>query len=202
MNSKRTARNQQIVDLVFASIIIAIILILTFTSWGYPKIGLIELTIVHIPVLVGTIMLGKKYGLLFGTVFGLGSFIMSFTNPTLYAPFTNPLVSVLPRIIFGYVIIFIYDWFKKIFKQKYIALPFTMGVATLVHSLLVLPFYYLVVKYELFIVKGEYIGGMNINIFVFIFGALIANAIFEIIASILVASAITVPLLILQEKYE
>lgn len=194
MNSKRSERNKQIADIVFASVIFAIILILNFTTWGYPKFGLIELTIVHIPVLVGAIMLGKNYGLFFGTVYGFGSFIMSFTNPSIYAPFTNPFVSLFPRILFGYAIGYIYEFLNKKINSKFTTVPLTLGIATLVHSLLVLPFYYIVVKYEFFLVKDEFIGSLNTNIFVFMFSAIIANSVIEIAAAVILGTAIVLPL--------
>src|SRR5690554_3404227 len=127
MNSKRTERNQQISDLVFASIIIAIILILTVTFGYLNNNGVVVFTIVHIPVLVGTVVLGKKYGLLFGTVMGVGSLIMAFVFQGINLPFTNPLLSVLPRTVFGYLIVFVYDFFNKLIKTKYASIPITMA---------------------------------------------------------------------------
>ena len=202
MNSKRTDRNQQISDLVFASIIIAIILILTVTFGYLNTNGIVNITIVHIPVLVGTVVLGKKYGLLFGTVYGLGSMIMAFILQAQNIPFTNPLLSVLPRVIFGYLIVFIYDFFTKIFKTKYASVPFTMGVATLVHTLLVLPLLYLFVENKFYFLSDEFIFDKNPPIFVFFWAVITTNAILEIILAVTVGSAATIPLLLLKEKYE
>lgn len=206
MNSKRTARNQQIADLVFAGIISAIIIIMIFV----PQFGFITLsattsvTIVHIPVLAGTIVLGRRYGILFGTIFGLGAMIMSFSSLPTDAPFTNPLLSVLPRIIFGYLIVFIYDGFNKFIKNRYVSIPLTMGVATLVHSLMVIPILYLFVKADFYFFVNSYIYREDIvgeQFFLFIYGLFIANSIFEIILAILIGTAVTIPLLIIKENY-
>ncbi|MDD4000276.1 MAG: ECF transporter S component, partial [Bacilli bacterium] len=95
---ERSTRNEQIRSLIFASILIALILIMTFIpQLGYITINAIPITIIHIPVIVGGIFLGRKYGLVLGIVFGIGSLIRSFMEYSLHAPFTNPLLSVLPR---------------------------------------------------------------------------------------------------------
>ena len=203
MNSKRTKRNQNIADLVFAAIIAVIILIMIFIPGiGFITLGPISLTIVHIPVLVGAVILGKKYGLFFGLIFGAGAFIRSFSSLTTDAPFTNPLVSVLPRVIFGFVIVYLYDIFNKLFKQKYVALPITMGVATLIHSLMVLPLLYIVVDTKFYFFSNEYSFGLNQNIFQFIWGVLVANSVVEIIGAIIIGTAVTIPLLIIKEQNE
>lgn len=203
MNSKRTARNQQIADLVFATIIAVIILIMIFIpGFGFITLGPISLTIVHIPVLAGAIVLGKKYGLFFGLIFGLGSFIRAFTSLSTDAPFTNPLVSVIPRVIFGFVIVYLFDAFNKLFRQKYIALPLTMGVATLIHSLMVLPLLYIVVDTKFYFFANEYSFGLDLNIFQFIWGILVLNSFVEVIGAIIIGTAVTIPLLILKEQYK
>jgi len=46
-------KNKKIYDLVVASLILAMIVILTFTPIGYIPTPLLSITIVHIPVLVG-----------------------------------------------------------------------------------------------------------------------------------------------------
>lgn len=200
MNSKKTLRNKQIGDLVFASIISLIIIIMTFVpSLGYIPIGPVAITIIHIPVLIGAIILGRKYGMLFGLIFGLGSMIRSFMEYTLYAPFTNPLVSVLPRIVFGFVIYDIFRLFLNTLKKEALAVPLTMVTATLIHSLIVLPLLFLAMKTGFYFFSNEVIFNLNENLFKFIWGIFIANSIFEIALATIIGSAVTIPLLILKK---
>ena len=60
------------------AILIAIMIILAFTPLGYLKFGLIEITLMVIPVAVGAIVLGPLCGAILGGVFGLTSFIQCF----------------------------------------------------------------------------------------------------------------------------
>ena len=101
----------------------AIIIIMTVI----PQLGFIfltpfvSITLLHIPVLIGVFMMPKKYGVLLGLVFGMASFIRSFvpSGPLDFA-FQNPLVSVLPRILFAIAAAYIFDFLKWINqKSKY-----------------------------------------------------------------------------------
>ncbi|MFA5719840.1 MAG: hypothetical protein WC939_02125 [Acholeplasmataceae bacterium] len=101
----------------------AIILVLSLI----PNIGFLtflpgmSITIVHIPVLIGIMLLSFYYALGLGFVFGIGSLIASY----LYASnigdlaFQNPLVSVLPRLIFAAVAFLIIYLLKKIQTTKH-----------------------------------------------------------------------------------
>jgi uncharacterized membrane protein len=202
MYTKTTSRHQIIADIAFAATITAIILVMIIVPWtGFIPIGPFAITILHIPVLIGAILLGKYYGLFFGIVFGLGSMIRSFIEISLYAPFTNPLVSVLTRAIFGFVITFIYMGFKKLIKNKTVAVGLTMGVSTLIHSTLVLVAYYFVVKTGFYPGASEYIFAINEGFFKFFLAALGINGLLEIAAAIIIGTAITIPLLIQREKF-
>ena len=135
MNSKQSARNEQIRKMVFGSILMAIILIMTFIpQFGYITINAVPITIIHIPVIIGAIILGREYGFLLGLVFGLGSMTRSIIEYTMYAPFTNPLLSVLPRALFGYFSYDIYQFFVRLIKKEKVAIPFALASSTLVHS--------------------------------------------------------------------
>ena len=62
-----------------------------------------SLTIMHIPVILSAILAGLPGALVTGTVFGLTSLVNAAANPSgvLDPLFVNPLISVLPRILFG-----------------------------------------------------------------------------------------------------
>jgi len=74
-------KKNSIQELTLASVFAAIILVMIFV----PQLGFITLTpfvsvtIVHIPVLIGVFLLPKRYGILLGLLFGIGSWIRSFT---------------------------------------------------------------------------------------------------------------------------
>jgi uncharacterized membrane protein len=52
-------------------------------------------------VIIATLVLGLESGIITGLVFGVQSFFNSFTSASFFGPFfINPLVSVLPRVLF------------------------------------------------------------------------------------------------------
>ena len=63
------------------------------------------------------------------------------------APFTNPLVSVLPRALIGVLAPFMFKWLTKAFKGKEkLALFFTFGIMTIIHTVIVLTLLYGAIK--------------------------------------------------------
>jgi uncharacterized membrane protein len=113
-------KKSDIQDLTLTSVFAAIILVMTFVPQiGYITIGTVALTLIHIPVLIGVFLLPKKYSLILGLFFGLGSLIRAATTPTgpLDPAFVNPLVSILPRLLFVLAAIYIIKLFK-VFDEK------------------------------------------------------------------------------------
>ena len=55
-------KNEKIQGLVLAALFTAIIVVMTFTSLGYIPLGVINATIIHIPVIIGSLFLGPKKG--------------------------------------------------------------------------------------------------------------------------------------------
>jgi uncharacterized membrane protein len=82
----------------------AISVILGLTHWGFiPWFGGVSLTIMHVPVIIGAVLEGPIAGLAIGLIFGLFSWLQAGIAPTGPADvwFTNPLLSVLPRLFIG-----------------------------------------------------------------------------------------------------
>ncbi len=79
-------------------------MLLGWTHWGFiPWFGGISLTIMHVPVILGAVLEGPISGLVIGLIFGIFSMIQAAIAPS--APsdvwFTNPLLSILPRLFIG-----------------------------------------------------------------------------------------------------
>lgn len=64
--------------LTLAGIFTALVFLLAMTPVGLIPLGFLNLTIVHIPVIIGTIVLGWKMGLLLGAAFGIASALAAF----------------------------------------------------------------------------------------------------------------------------
>lgn len=181
------SRNLEIRDLVFGAILMAMIVLFSLL-YVLGVSGFAAFTIAHVPVLIGAMVLGKKYGALLGAIFGLASFVLAFFTLAQNAPFTNPLLSVLPRIFFGWIIGYVYDFFHKLVKNRSVAIGITMGVSTLIHTLIVVPLLYLVVKTGFYFTASENPMTINLNLFPFIFAVFTSNAIVEIIIAIVVGT--------------
>lgn len=125
---------------------LAIMLIMTFVpSLGFISIGgAISITLLHIIVLIGAILMGWKRGLLYGFFFGILSLIKAATSPVsiLDPYFVNPLISVLPRAAFGLLAGLSFDAIKKMKSNamKSLLIPVASFVLTIFHSVFVLTF--------------------------------------------------------------
>lgn len=125
-------------NLVITALMAAIAILLGWTRWGFiPWIGGVSLTIMYVPVIIAAIIVGPFSGLVVGLIFGVFSMIQAGLAPT--GPtdvwFTNPMISVLPRLFIGPV-----AWaFKKTLKRwPAIALPLAGAAGSLTNTVLVL----------------------------------------------------------------
>ncbi|MGK4059501.1 ECF transporter S component [Loigolactobacillus coryniformis] len=125
---------------------VAIIIIQNFVPlFGYIPLGLLDLTTIHITVIIAAIILGPKDGALVGGAWGLITFIRAFTSPTSpLAPlvFTNPVVSIVPRILIGLVAGWLFIWLQRKIKRTP-AMMLAALVGALVNTILVLGLIYL-----------------------------------------------------------
>ena len=116
--NERTTSMSKTKGLVQMAIFAALIVVLAFTPFiGYIPLGFTRATIIHIPVIMGSLMLGPKKGAALGGVFGLTSFINNTINPTLtsfvFTPFYSLgeysggigslIICFVPRILIGVV---------------------------------------------------------------------------------------------------
>ena len=102
--------------IVITGIMGAISIFLGVTRWGFiPWFGGISLTIMHVPVIIGAILEGPVVGVLIGLIFGVASLIQAAVAPN--GPgdviFTNPFISVLPRLFIGPVAWFVWSLLKR-----------------------------------------------------------------------------------------
>jgi uncharacterized membrane protein len=95
----------------------AVAVLLGLTHWGFiPWFGGISLTIMHVPVIIGAILEGPLVGAGIGLIFGLFSMLQAAIAPS--GPgdvvFTNPLISVLPRLFIGPIAWLVWSALKKL----------------------------------------------------------------------------------------
>jgi uncharacterized membrane protein len=79
-------------DFVTASLFTAVIFLLAFTPFGFINLVVIKGTVIHIPVIVGSLTLGPCWGAFLGAMFGVTSFIINSTAPSLLSFAFSPLI--------------------------------------------------------------------------------------------------------------
>lgn len=143
MNSKYNTKR-----MVLAALFGAIIILLNFTPFGYIQLPAIKATIIHVPVIIGAILLGPGIGAGLGFVFGLTSLYNNTFAPTIlsfaFSPFI-PLpgtergswlaliVAFLPRVLVGIFPYYVYKLLNRLFRTR--GKLFTLGVSGLVGSM-------------------------------------------------------------------
>jgi uncharacterized membrane protein len=127
---------------VVAGVLSAISILLSVTLLGFiPWLSAASLTIMHVPVIVGAILEGPLVGFLVGLVFGVSSLVQAAVAPRTPGDvlFTNPLVSVLPRLFIGPVAWLVYKVLKAAQeRQALIVASLAGGFANLVLLLVLL----------------------------------------------------------------
>jgi uncharacterized membrane protein len=92
--------NEKTRKIVIAGMLTGIMLVFELSGIGYPEIPPFALTIMHVPVAVGAMVLGPWYGLYFGALFGLTSMWHAARTglPSAFL-FLDVRVALLPRLI-------------------------------------------------------------------------------------------------------
>lgn len=128
--------------LVIRAILTAIIILQTMVPFlGFIPFGITSLTIIHVTVIVAAIVLGTKDGMFIGLVWGIFTIIRAFTSPTTpldITVFTNPIISVLPRILVGLVAGMLFTWLYRKTKKVVLASIVAAIFGTLTNTVLVL----------------------------------------------------------------
>ena len=123
-----------------AGVLSALIILLGLTNLGMiPCSPTVSVTLLHVPVIVGTIIEGPIVGLVTAFVFGLYSLIRAAISPAgaLDPFFVNPLVSVLPRLLIAVVTWFVYSSLSKIKEMpKFVGYVVSALLGALIAALL------------------------------------------------------------------
>ncbi len=148
-------RNKRISEMAISAIFFAIIGVMTFVPYtGYITVGPVQITTLHIVVLLAGMLFGWKIGLVAGTSFGLWCLFKAACFPTAVTDpiFVNPLISVVPRILLGLVGGLLYQVEKKIpnVGLRSVIYIITTAFMTLFHTAIVLLTLWLFASKEVF----------------------------------------------------
>lgn len=186
--------------MVCVALMAAIIIVLANTPLGMIQLPVIKATTVHIPVILGAVLLGPLAGGILGGVFGICSLISNTMAPTLlsfaFSPFMSTTglpgvlkalwISVGCRILIGVVSGWLWKLFEKVHLNQTIALPITGFVGAMVNTVTVMGSIYL-------LFAQQYAQAQNVGITAvwgLIMGTITASGIPEAIASAVLVLAL------------
>ncbi len=189
-----------------------LLLVMGMTGIGFIPLPVIKATTMHIPVILGAVLLGPAAGGVLGAVFGLCSIWVNTTTPSLlsfaFSPFmsTEGLVGVMKslwiglgcRIMLGVIAGWLWRLMKKLVRKDYIALPVTAAVSALCHTILVMGSIYL-------LLAQQYAAAKNVAVtavFGLVMGTVTASGIPEAIAAAVLVTVIGKALLHLMERMQ
>ncbi|ULQ59064.1 ECF transporter S component [Brucepastera parasyntrophica] len=167
----------------------ALVAFLGITRLGFfPWFSGVTITVLHIPAIIGAILEGPVVGAGVGAIFGIFSLIQAYLSPMspFDIAFQNPLVSILPRMLFPVAAWGIYQLISGGGKQRLILSVIISSVlATFVHTLLVLGM--------LILTNGAGIlpAAPGNPVWAFIGGVLIANGIPEALVAAILTTLVT-----------
>ena len=177
-----------------------VLLVMGMTGIGFIPLPVIKATTMHIPVILGAILLGPSAGAVLGGVFGLCSIWVNTTSPGLLAFAFSPFMSnegligavkslwiaLGCRIFLGVIAGWLWRLLHKCIKQDYIALPITAAVSTICHTLLVMGSIYV-------LLAQQYAAAKNVAVtavFGLVMGTVTASGIPEAIAAAILVTII------------
>ena len=185
--------------MISVALMAAIVILLANTPLGMIQLPIIKATTVHIPVIIGAIVLGPMAGTILGGVFGICSLISNTIAPTLmsfaFAPFMATdfigifkalWISVGCRMLIGLIAGWIWILLRKLHLSQWIALPITGFIGSMVNTVTVMGSIYV-------LLAGEYANAQNVAVdavWGLIMGTVTAAGIPEAIAAAILVTAI------------
>lgn len=143
--------NQNTRSLVIAGVLLAIGIILDITPLGAIPIAGVSATITMVPVILGGIILGAKYGFGLGIAMGCVSLLHALMRPAtpLDPLFINPLLSVLPRAFIGVTAYYSFAFVKWFTRSNMISLIIGGVVGSFTNTVLVLSVMYILYGHKI-----------------------------------------------------
>jgi uncharacterized membrane protein len=180
----KTTTNFRTVRMVQLALFIAIILLMAFTPIGYIKTPGLSITLLVVPVTVGAIILGPVSGAILGGVFGITSLIQCFGmdpfGTTLFgiSPIGTIVLTIIPRVLMGWLSGLIFVAVKKIDKTKSVSYAVGSLAGPLLNTVLFMT------TFILFFYNTDYIQGFvevmgTTNVFAFVVAFVGINGLIE-----------------------
>lgn len=154
---------REIQAMVLTALFSAIIIIMAFTPLGYIPLGVINATIIQIPVVIGSLFCGPKQGAFLGFLFGLTSFLKNTIMPATISAFVfspvlaagmfgikgvlySTFICFVPRVLVGVLPYYLYKGMKQWSKWKTVNFAVAGVIGAFTNTFLVMGSIYLLYK--------------------------------------------------------
>lgn len=212
MKNKTIQKRSSTREMVLTALFVAIILIMAFTPLGLIDLPLIKATILHVPVIIGGILLGPRAGGFFGLIFALTSLFKNTTAPALLSFAFSPLIPVpgagkgslwaliicfVPRILCGIVPYYMYKALHRLFRRnentasRMLPLIVAGAVGAIINTALVMGMIRLVLADGFASAKDIPLSAVSSGIMAIV----LANGVPEMIASAVLTPAVCLPIM-------
>ena len=192
-------KRQRTFQMVLSAMFIAMIILQSFVPFlGNLPLMVLDITIIHITVIVGGIVLGPQAGFLLGFTWGMCSFLRAFTSgsPISLLIFTSPLISVLPRLLMGgFVALFYYKASKLIVSNRF-RMAVSGFLGSIMNTVLVLGLIYFLMGNQYAELTGKTVAELPL----FLMGVVITNGIAEALAATVMTPIIASILIKISKK--
>ena len=185
-------KNKHLLAMVKLAMLVALLMIFCFTSIGFLKIGIVEITFNMIPVVIGAIAIGPAAGAFLGALFGAASFWQCFGQSTFGTllfgvnPFFTVLICFVPRILAGLLPGLIFRAMTK--KKDNIAAYFvSAAVGSLTNTVLFVGGFCLLFKDTMLGMARD----NGLSPLAFIATAFLLNAAVELVANTAIVAAVS-----------
>ncbi|MBC8570969.1 ECF transporter S component [Zongyangia hominis] len=196
--------NEKTKRMVQLSLLIALEVVLALTPLGFIPLGFTKATTMHIPVIIGAILLGPMQGGILGGVFGVCSLLTNTFTPTatsfVFSPFFSLgdvggngwslVICFVPRILIGVVAGYLFRAIGKGGKRQVLASAVSAVAASLTNTILVMGGIYL-------FFGRSYAAAREIpfdTLFKVIMGVVGINGVPEAIVAAVLVTAVVIPL--------
>lgn len=190
--------------LTLLGVLIAVQVVLTVTNIGLLPLPVIKATTLHIPVIVGAILLGPIEGMVLGGVFGVISVITNTIQPGItsfvFSPFItignssgnflSLIVAIVPRVLIGLTAYYSYKFLLKVYQIKVISYIGAGIIGAMTNTILVMGSIYVLFGQQYAAAKGVDFS----KLFQVIMGIVGAHGVPEAIIAGIIIPAICIPL--------
>ena len=193
----------------------AIIFLMTFMGIGILPLPFLRPTILHVPVIIGALLMGPKHGAILGFMFGLASMLFATYNPGatsfIFSPLINLpgtergsllalIVAFVPRILVGVIPWYVFAGLRKLLPPKLTIANYAIAgiVGSLTNTILVM--------HLIFLLFGSTWNAARATpapadaIYTAILGIVVTNGIPEAITAAVLVAAIVGTLVIVIDK--